>query len=140
MPEDGPGVEKLLREEGVTGLFFVSFSFTFVFFSSLPFIVIQPKKNCLYPSSSLVHSTTAMSAAEMLALRKEQLEAELAKTEKTVRRKQNEQSSSTKKRDRQKKPSRPHSSSLSSFLTSLRRSTTLRASTSPQSTATPGRY
>ena len=34
MPEDGPGVEKLLREEGVTGLFFVSFSFTFVFFSS----------------------------------------------------------------------------------------------------------
>ena len=139
MPEDGPGVEKLLREEGVTGLFFVSFSFTFVFYS-FPFIVIQPKKNCLYPSSSLVHSTTAMSAAEMLALRKEQLEAELAKTEKTVRRKQNEQSSSTKKRDRQKKPSRPDSSSLSSFLTSLRRSTTLRASTSPQSTATPGRY
>lgn len=39
----------------------------------------------MYPFLSLSHSThNAMSAAEMLALRKEQLEAELAKTEKTV--------------------------------------------------------
>ena len=82
-----------------------------------------------------------MSAAEMLAMRKEQLEAELAKTEKTVREREREISSSTKK---EKKNFNLTSLSLSLLVPllhySLRRSTTSRPSTSPQSTATPGRF